>query len=233
MQSNVISQTMRILLVEDELNVSSFIKKGLAEQNYEVEVAHDGLEGKRKAREEHFDLIILDVMLPRFSGNEVCSDIRRYNKTVPVLMLTALGTLDDKVSGLEAGADDYLVKPFHFKELTARIKALTRRSLVEMQGKKYTIADLVLDTHTRLVNRAGKEVFLTAKEYALLELFILNQNRVLSRGEIAELVWGIDFDTGTNIIDVYVNYLRNKIEKGFTGKLIHTVIGRGYVMRED
>jgi len=224
---------MRILLVEDELNVSSFIKKGLAEQNYEVEVAHDGLEGKRKAREEHFDLIILDVMLPRFSGNEVCSDIRRYNKTVPVLMLTALGTLDDKVSGLEAGADDYLVKPFHFKELTARIKALTRRSLVEMQGKKYTIADLVLDTHTRLVNRAGKEVFLTAKEYALLELFILNQNRVLSRGEIAELVWGIDFDTGTNIIDVYVNYLRNKIEKGFTGKLIHTVIGRGYVMRED
>jgi len=224
---------MRILLVEDELNVSSFIKKGLAEQNYEVEVAHDGLEGKRKAREEHFDLIILDVMLPRFSGNEVCSDIRRYNKTVPVLMLTALGTLDDKVSGLEAGADDYLVKPFHFKELTARIKALTRRSLVEMQGKKYTIADLVLDTHTRLVNRAGKEVFLTAKEYALLELFILNQNRVLSRGEIAELVWGIDFDTGTNIIDVYVNYLRNKIEKGFTGKLIHTVIGRGYVMREE
>jgi len=224
---------MRILLVEDELNVSSFIKKGLAEQNYEIEVAHDGLEGKRKAREEHFDLIILDVMLPRFSGNEVCSDIRRYNKTVPVLMLTALGTLDDKVSGLEAGADDYLVKPFHFKELTARIKALTRRSLVEMQGKKYTIADLVLDTHTRLVNRAGKEVFLTAKEYALLELFILNQNRVLSRGEIAELVWGIDFDTGTNIIDVYVNYLRNKIEKGFTGKLIHTVIGRGYVMRED
>ncbi len=224
---------MRILLVEDELNVSSFIKKGLAEQNYEIEVAHDGLEGKRKAREEHFDLIILDVMLPRFSGNEVCSDIRRYNKTVPVLMLTALGTLDDKVSGLEAGADDYLVKPFHFKELTARIKALTRRSLVEMQGKKYTIADLVLDTHTRLVNRAGKEVFLTAKEYALLELFILNQNRVLSRGEIAELVWGIDFDTGTNIIDVYVNYLRNKIEKGFTGKLIHTVIGRGYVMREE
>jgi len=233
MQSNVISQTMRILLVEDELNVSSFIKKGLAEQNYEVEVAHDGLEGKRKAREEHFDLIILDVMLPRFSGNEVCSDIRRYNKTVPVLMLTALGTLDDKVSGLEAGADDYLVKPFHFKELTARIKALTRRSLVEMQGKKYTIADLVLDTHTRLVNRTGKEIFLTAKEYALLELFILNQNRVLSRGEIAELVWGIDFDTGTNIIDVYVNYLRNKIEKGFTGKLIHTVIGRGYVMREE
>lgn len=224
---------MKILLVEDEINVSSFIKKGLEEQNYKVELAYDGLEGKRKAREDNFDLIILDVMLPRFSGLEVCADIRRHNKNVPILMLTALGTLDDKVNGLEMGADDYLVKPFHFKELTARIKALTRRSRVEMQGKKYNIADLVLDTHSRMVNRGTKEILLTAKEYALLELFILNQNRVLSRGEIAELVWGIDFDTGTNIIDVYVNYLRNKIEKGFEKKLIHTVIGRGYVMREE
>lgn len=224
---------MRILLVEDEINVSSFIKKGLEENNYTVDIAYDGVEGKRKAREDNFDLIILDVMLPRFSGLEVCADIRRHNKHIPVLMITALATIEDKVNGLEMGADDYLVKPFHFKELTARIKALTRRSRVEMQGKKYTIADLVLDTHSRMVNRGIKEILLTAKEYALLELFILNQNRVLSRGEIAELVWGIDFDTGTNIIDVYVNYLRNKIEKGFEKKLIHTVIGRGYVMREE
>ncbi len=219
--------------MEDEVNVSSFIKKGLEELSYVVEIAYDGLEGKRKAREENYDMIILDVMLPKFNGLEVCSDIRRHNKNVPILMLTALGTLDDKVIGLETGADDYLVKPFHFRELTARIKALTRRSRVEMQGKKYIIGDLVLDTHSRMVNRGTKEILLTAKEYALLELFILNQNRVLSRGEIAELVWGIDFDTGTNIIDVYVNYLRNKIEKGFEKKLIHTVIGRGYVMREE
>jgi len=224
---------MRILLVEDEINVSSFIKKGLEENNYTVEIAYDGLEGKRRAREDNFDLIILDVMLPKFSGLEVCADIRRHNKHIPILMITALGTIDDKVNGLEMGADDYLVKPFHFKELTARIKALTRRSRIEMQGKKYNIANLVLDTHSRMVNRGLKEILLTAKEYALLELFILNQNRVLSRGEIAELVWGIDFDTGTNIIDVYVNYLRNKIEKGFEKKLIHTVIGRGYVMREE
>lgn len=224
---------MRILLIEDEINVSSFIKKGLEEHNYIVEVAYDGLEGKLKAREENLDLIILDVMLPRFSGLEVCTDIRRHNKNIPILMITALGTIDDKVNGLDMGADDYLVKPFHFRELTARIKALTRRSKVEMPGKKYTIADLILDTHSRMVHRGHKEILLTAKEYALLELFILNQNRVLSRGEIAELVWGIDFDTGTNIIDVYVNYLRNKIEKGFEKKLIHTVIGRGYVMREE
>ena len=224
---------MRILLVEDEINVSSFIKKGLEENNYTVDTAYDGVEGKRKAREDSFDLIILDVMLPRSSGLEVCADIRRHNKHIPVLMISALATIDDKVNGLEMGADDYLVKPFHFKELTARIKALTRRSTFEMQSKRYSIADLVLDTHSRMVNRGIKEILLTAKEYALLELFILNQNRVLSRGEIAELVWGIDFDTGTNIIDVYVNYLRNKIEKGFEKKLIHTVIGRGYVMREE
>ena len=203
---------MNILLVEDEPKVAEFIKKGLKEQSYNVELAYDGLMGERLALNEEFDLIILDVVLPGISGVELCKRIRKYKVDLPILMLTALGTTKDKVDGLEAGADDYLVKPFHFEELLARIKALGRRRNLISPGTVYKIADLVVDSYKRSVQRAGNEISLTAKEFSMLELMITNKNRVLSRTYIAESVWGLNFDRGTNFIDVYVNYLRAKID---------------------
>jgi len=226
---------MKILLVEDEASVYSFLIRGLEEQGMEVHLAKDGLEGKILVRQENFDLIILDIMLPRMNGRELCADIRKINKTIPILILSALGTLDDKVSGLELGADDYLVKPFHFKELLARIQALTRlnRIQLEAQKSKMVSGSLELDPNSQRVLLAGKDIVLTAKEYSLLEYFFQNPNRILTRMEIAEYVWGNHFDSGTNIVDVYVNYLRNKIEKGFTEKWIHTQIGRGYLFKNE
>ena len=224
---------MNILLVEDEPKVSEFIRKGLKEQKYNVELAYDGLMGERLALNEEFDLIILDVVLPGITGIELCRRIRKYKVDLPILMLTALGTTKDKVEGLEAGADDYLVKPFHFEELLARIKALGRRRNLISPGTVFQIADLVVDSYKRSVHRGDKEITLTTKEFSMLELMIANKNRVLARTFIAENVWGINFDRGTNFIDVYVNYLRAKIDKGFEPKLIHTVIGMGYVLKED
>ena len=168
------------------------------------------------------------------SGLEICKSIRQNGINTPILMLTALGTIDDKVQGLQLGADDYLVKPFHFKELIARIQALTRRQNQHTSNNnELRIADLVLNRSSKIVHRDNKEITLTAKEYALLDMFMQNINRVLSRSDIAEHVWGYDFDTGSNVIDVYVNYLRNKIEKGFSSKLIHTIVGMGYIMKEQ
>ena len=224
---------MNILLVEDEPKVSEFIRKGLKEQKYNVEFAYDGLTGEKLALNEEFDLIILDVILPGISGVELCKRIRKYKVDLPILMLTALGTTKDKVEGLEAGADDYLVKPFHFDELLARIKALGRRRNLISPGTVFKIADLVVDSYKRSVHRNGKEITLTTKEFSMLELMMANKNRVLTRTFIAENVWGINFDRGTNFIDVYVNYLRAKIDKGFDQKLIHTVIGMGYVLKEE
>jgi DNA-binding response OmpR family regulator len=226
---------MKILLVEDEASVSSFLIKGLEEQNIEVDLAKDGLDGKILSRQENYNLIILDVMLPRLTGLELCQDIRKHNKTVPILMLSALGTLDDKVGGLELGADDYLVKPFHFKELLARIQALTRLNRLQSESRQSILVSgsLELDPNTQLVKLSGKEMVLTAKEYSLLEFFMKNQNRILSRMEIAESVWGNHFDSGTNIVDVYVNYLRKKMEKGYPEKWIHTQIGRGYMFKNE
>ena len=223
---------MNILLIEDEPNVVTFIKKGLEEQRHIVTVAYDGNMGSKLALEQDFDLILLDIILPYFNGFEVCKQIRQYKKEVPILMLTALGTVNDKVQGLECGADDYLTKPFHFVELLARIKALDRRRSMVLQGTNYQVDDLEMDCFRKTVIRAGKTITLTAKEFTLLEVLMVNKNRVLSRSYIAESVWGINFDRGTNLIDVYINYLRTKVDKGFPKQLINTVIGMGYVIRE-
>jgi two-component system copper resistance phosphate regulon response regulator CusR len=224
----------RICLVEDEEKVAAFISKGLQEHDYEVTHAIDGFTAIDLLAGHSFDLIILDLMLPDINGIDLCRRIRRDNKQLPILMLTALDRVDDKVNGLQAGADDYLVKPFHFNELLARISALLRRSRQEMPQEEglLTFSDLKLNTFTKTAERAGAEITLTTKEYHLLELFLRNPNKTLSRDYIAEKVWDIQFDTGTNFIDVYVNYLRKKIEKSAQSKLIHTVIGMGYILKE-
>jgi len=223
-----------ICLVEDEQKVAAFISKGLEEQGYKISIANDGITAKSLLQKHDFDLLILDVMLPDINGIELCRQIRFTDTKTPILMLTALDQIQNKVSGLKAGADDYLVKPFHFIELLARVEALLRRQkVVETVDHILVFDDLKLDTWSNVAERAGQQISLTAKEYTLLELFMSHPNKVLSREYIAEQVWKIDFDTGTNFIDVYVNYLRKKIEKGFTNKLIHTVIGMGYILKSD
>ncbi len=223
---------MNILLIEDEPKVSGFIKKGLEEEMHMITVAYDGNMGCKFALEQDFDLIILDVVLPHISGLEVCKQIRQFKNEVPILMLSALGTVADKIKGLEYGADDYLTKPFHFQELLARIKALCRRRFMVLPGTIYQVADLQMDCYKKIVTRNGNPILLTLKEYTLLEVLMANKGRVLSRTFIAEAVWGIDYQQGTNVIDVYVNYLRNKVDKGFSKQLINTVIGMGYVIKE-
>jgi DNA-binding response OmpR family regulator len=195
-------------------------------------MAYDGLFGEKLALENEYDLVILDVILPGVNGLELCRRIRHFKSDMPILLLTAMGATRDKVAGFESGADDYLVKPFHFEELLARVKALARRKLLTPPGILYRIADLEVDAYKKTARRAGREILLTAKEFSLLELLIVNKNRVLSRTSIAETVWGINYDRGTNLIDVYINYLRSKIDKGFGSALIHTVIGMGYVLKE-
>jgi DNA-binding response OmpR family regulator len=222
----------QICLVEDEQKVSAFICKGLEEQGYMVKTAEDGETARSLLKQEEFDLLILDVMLPDTNGVDLCKHVRETNSVMPILMLTALNQVHDKVSGLKAGADDYLVKPFHFSELLARIEALLRRNKSRENNHLLAFEDLRLDTWSKTAERADKEIALTAKEYQLLELFLRNPNKILSREYIAEQVWGIGFDTGTNFIDVYVNYLRRKIEKDFKNKLIHTVIGMGYILKQ-
>jgi two-component system, OmpR family, copper resistance phosphate regulon response regulator CusR len=224
---------VQILIVEDEPKVAAFIRKGLEENGDTVMHAADGISGRQSALENNFDVVILDIMLPKLSGLEVCRDVRKLKPDTKVIMLTALDSVDDKVKGLDSGADDYLEKPFHFKELLARIRAIKRRGAEVNEEIIYRIADLEMDVHSKIVRRSGQLIKMTAKEFNLLELFLKNQGKVLTRGDIAEKVWQIDFDTGTNIIDVYVNYLRNKIDKNFSPKLIHTQVGLGYVMREE
>ncbi|MVM37835.1 response regulator [Spirosoma sp. HMF3257] len=222
-----------LLLVEDEPKVATFIKKGLQTQAYTVEAALTGEEGKQLFDTTAFDLVILDVNLPDISGLELAEYIRSKNAKVPILMLTALDTTADKLLGFEAGADDYLAKPFDFLELLARLKALLRRSApAEEVGRVMRVADLELDLHERVARRRGQTIELTAREFALLEYLMRNAGRVVSRVDIAEQVWDIGFDTGTNVIDVYVSYLRAKIDKDSPTKLIHTLIGMGYVLKE-
>lgn len=223
-------KTVKILIIEDEPKVVAFLKKGLEEQGYDIAVAYDGQMGERLATKENYDLILLDVILPYENGIELCKKIREKNEQVPILMLTALGTTDDKINGFDAGADDYLVKPFEFKELLARIKALTKRSTgVIHSSHMLKVADLEIDLDKKIALRMGKTIELTAKEFSLLEYLMRNAGRVVSRADISEKVWDISFDTGTNVVDVYVNILRKKIEKGFDSKLIHTRIGMGYI----
>ncbi|NQX37409.1 DNA-binding response regulator, OmpR family, contains REC and winged-helix (wHTH) domain [Pedobacter steynii] len=225
----------KIGLAEDDLKIAGLVKTGLEEQGYLVTIVSNGEEALQTFKETDFNLVILDVMMPGMNGIAVCKSLRSGNKDLPILMLTALGSIDDKVTGLNSGADDYLVKPFHFKELLARIEALLRRQHVAT-GKDKTdhllsFDDISLNTYSKEVKRAGILIELTAKEHTLLELFLRNPNRLLSRQYIAENAWDISFDTGTNVIDVYVNFLRNKIEKGFSRKLIHTKIGMGYILK--
>lgn len=223
---------MKILVVEDEPKVASFLKKGLAEQGYQVEQAYDGNTGARMALQNDYDMIVLDVILPGMNGVEVCRLIRKEKSSVPILLLTALGGTDDKIQGLDSGADDYLVKPFEFQELLARLRALSRRAQDMPPGEVLKIADLELDVHKKTVSRAGISINLTAREFGLLYYLLRNKGRVVSRVDIIEQVWETSFDTGSNVIDVYINFLRKKIDKGFSTKLIHTLVGMGYTIKE-
>ncbi|GAB3797423.1 response regulator transcription factor [Spirosoma humi] len=224
--------TMRILIIEDEVKTVQSIKQGLEEHQWEVDVAYDGTMGFQLATRSPYALIITDIILPGMNGLELCQKLREANVSTPILMLTALGTTEDKVVGLDAGADDYLIKPFEFRELMARVRALTRRSnSVGHTANLLKIADLELNPDTKQVVRAGKEITLTAKEFQLLEYFLRHQGRVISKVELAEKLWDLTFDTGTNVIEVYINFLRKKIDKDFDPKLLHTQIGMGYVVK--
>jgi two-component system copper resistance phosphate regulon response regulator CusR len=220
---------MRILVVEDEPRVASFVAKGLREQTYAVDVAGDGVEGLYCARAVPYDLIILDIMLPARDGYAVCSELRQAGLRTPILMLTARDGVDDRVTGLDCGADDYLTKPFDFKELLARVRALLRRSAV-LLPPALRVADLELNTASHAVTRAGRPVTLTAKEYALLEFLMLNADRVVGREQIAQHVWDENFDPFSNTIDVHIKRLRAKIDAGAAERLIHTRRGEGYVL---
>ena len=225
---------MKILIVEDEPKVAKFIRKGLKENQYDPDIAYDGLEGEKLFLQYNYDLVILDIIIPYVSGIELCKRIKSRKPELPVLMLTALGTTEDKLTGFEAGADDYLLKPFEFPELLARIKALSKRkSGIDETVNRICSADLELDLNKKIAIRGGRRIELTAKEFSLLEYFMRAKGRVISRAEIAERVWEITFDTGTNIVDVYVNILRKKIDKDFPVKLIHTRIGMGYIFGEE
>jgi heavy metal response regulator len=221
---------MRILVIEDEQKVANFIKRGLKEEGYSVDVAYDGEEGYLLAKDNEYDVIILDIMLPKMDGITLCKKLRAEKIFTPILMLTAKDSVKDKVVGLDSGANDYLTKPFSFEELLARIRVLLRKDQTATPTK-LKVDDLVLDLLTHKVSRAGKEIPLTNKEYALLEYLMRNAGSIVTRTMISEHVWDINFDTFTNVIDVYINYLRNKIDKGYKKKLIHTIRGRGYMIK--
>jgi two-component system copper resistance phosphate regulon response regulator CusR len=227
---------MNILVIEDEQKVAAFLKNGLEEQGYTIDLAYDGYTGEKLALNKDYQIILLDVIIPILNGIELCKKIKGLKPDVPILMLTALDTTDDKLAGFDSGADDYLVKPFEFKELLARIKALTKRSQNKQQPYSVPtilkVADLQLDIDKKVAIRGGKVISLTAKEFMLLEYLMKNKGRVVSRPDIAEHVWDVTFDTGTNVLEVYVNILRKKIDKDFPDKLIQTRIGLGYVIQD-
>jgi DNA-binding response OmpR family regulator len=223
----------QILLIEDEEKTARFIKKGLEENQYVVELAHNGIEGLHLALQKPFDIIITDIMLPGMDGRTICKELRKQKKETPILMLSALSTTDDVVNGFDLGADDYLVKPFEFRELMVRIRSLLKRTVHNSNPNLLTVGNLTLDVRERKAMREGKEIALTGKECALLEYMIKNKGKVISRSDLAKHVWNIDFDTGTNMVEVYVNYLRNKIDKGFEKKLIHTQFGIGYILKDE
>jgi len=217
-----------ILIVEDEQRLAEIMKKQLVESGFIVDIAFDGYIGKQMVERNAYNLIILDINLPLINGYDLCKEIRKTNRSIPIIMLTALGTPDNRVAGFDVGADDYVVKPFDFRELLARINVFLRRSDVMNIPEKLIIGDLEMDLSTKKVTRANKKIDLTAKESSLLEFFMKNKEKLLTREIIIEHVWGIDFDPNTNIIDVYVNYLRKKIDKDFEPKLIHTKYGFGF-----
>jgi len=220
-------------LAEDDLKIAELIKGGLIEQGYDVVAISNGQEALRVFQSQPMDLVILDVLMPGLNGIELCNLLRASDANLPILMLTAMGSLDDKIKGFKSGADDYLLKPFHFKELLARIEALLRRTAlpVTIDDSILSFDDLTLNILSKEVYRAGCQIELTAKEFSLLEIFLRHPNQLLSRQFIAEHAWDVNFDTGTNVVDVYINFLRNKIEKGFEKKLIHTKINMGYILK--
>lgn len=222
---------MKILLIEDERKIASFIERGLKEEHFIVDVTYDGENGSYMAQVNDYDLVILDIMLPGKDGVRVCTELRKKKIDTPILMLTARDSIQDKIFGLDAGADDYVTKPFAFEELLARVRALLRRKSSK-NTMNLKVANLELDQRTHRVTRAGKEIELTNKEYNLLEYLMLNANHVVTRTMLYEHVWDVHFDTFTNVVDVYINYLRNKIDKNFAKQLIHTVRGTGYIIRE-
>jgi len=224
---------MRILLIEDEIKTLQSLRQGLEEHQWTVDAATDGENGRVLADRNTYDVIVSDITMPGMNGLELCRYLRAAGQKTPVLLLSALGETDDKITGLEAGADDYLGKPFEFRELLARIRALTRRPVAASTppSRLLQFADLSMDMEAKTVQREGKVIVLTPREMALLEFFLRQPGKVHSKSEIAEKVWDIDFDTGTNVIEVYVNYLRNKVDKGFERKLIHTQFGQGYIMK--
>ncbi len=239
----LISFMKKIILIEDETSVVSFIKKGLQENGYEISVAFDGRTGVQLVQANDFDLVILDIMLPEMNGLDVCKEIRKTNQSVPILFLTALGTSENIVLGLESGGDDYLVKPFKFIELVARVKSLLRRrsiangtpEAIEPEPDNehvYQFSDLTVNDYTKKVTRSGEDITLTSTEYKLLLYFLNNPEKVISRAEILDAVWGVNYELGTNVVDVYVNYLRKKLDNQEDNKLIHTVIGMGYVLKK-
>jgi two-component system copper resistance phosphate regulon response regulator CusR len=225
---------IKILLIEDEPKTVQSLKQGLEENLYTVDVAYDGLMGKQLATRTAYQLIISDIIIPGMNGLELSKSLRAEGIQTPILMLTALSTTDDKLVGFEAGADDYLAKPFDFKEFLARVKALIKRSnqtLIEAQVLKF--ADLELDLTSKIVTRSGQKINLTAKEFQLMEYFLRNQEKVISKAEIAENIWEVEDEGSSNLIEVYVNYLRKKVDKGFPSKLIHTQFGMGYILRQE
>ena len=222
---------MRILLVEDEKNVAGFIKKGLTEEFYTVDASINGEDGFLMATTTEYDLIILDIMLPDINGIELCRRIKNHNIKTPVLMLTAVDSIESKVKGLDSGADDYLTKPFAFEEFLARVRALLRRPT--LMSALLKVSDLTLDPVRHEAKRGGQIIQLTWKEFALLEYLMRNKGRILSRTKIFDHIWGDDLDTSSNVVDVYISYLRDKIDKNYSPKLIHTVRNVGYVLRED
>lgn len=225
-----------ILLVEDEKKIADTLQSGLNENNYNVSVAYNGLDGEKLFKQNTYDLIILDINVPFLNGYELCKLIRKSNPYVPIILLTALNFTDNKIEGFDLGADDYIVKPFEFRELLARIKALIRRSEVKTplpEEKILKIADLELNIDNKEVKRSNQRIALTAKEFQLLEYLLRNRDKVVSRVDIAKDVWEIDFDTQTNVIDVYVNFLRKKIDRDFSPKLIHTQVGMGYILKVE
>jgi len=225
----------KILIVEDEQKIADTLQRGLSENGYWAEVAYDGNIGYKLFNNHDFNLVILDINLPGIDGYKLCKIIRSSNPSIPVIMLTSLSTLDDKIEGYDAGADDYVVKPFEFRELLLKIRALLKRTMNQSVpvGNKLRADDLEMNLDSKEVTREGKKINLTAKEFQLLEYLLRNKNRVVSRSDIAISVWDIDFDTNTNVIDVYISYVRNKIDKEFEQKLIHTHVGMGYVLKDN
>jgi DNA-binding response OmpR family regulator len=222
----------KVLLIEDDTRVAELIQRALQENEFVVEIAYDGIFGKKLALQNDYDIVITDVILPNLDGLKLCQQLRELFPEKPIIMLTALGTTDDKIEGFDAGADDYLVKPFEVRELLARIRALLKRANKAPATKILKYANLHMDCNTKIVKRDDTEISLTPKEFKLLEFMLQNPERVISRTEIAEKVWDMHFDTGTNFIDVYINYLRKKIDKDFEPKLIHTKAGMGFILRQ-